>query len=77
MQQDRRTRPRLREGDEKPEPSDYGRIGARKRLRRKGTMFRGSRKRARQPGAMCPAGRVGVLSCVDCDAAFSAHASAA
>ena len=32
------------EGDGKPEPSDYGRMGARQRLRRDETLFRGSPK---------------------------------
>ena len=58
-------------GAGKPEPSDYGWMGAGHRLGREKMTFRGSRKPVEQPGDMYPAGRVGVQSCAtDCEAAF-------
>lgn len=60
-----------------PEPCDHRWMGALQRLMRAETLFRASRTPPQKLGAMYPAGSVGVQSCADCGAAFSAHALAA
>ena len=73
----RGSQPRLREGRWKTRARRLRRDGCPPETDTGGNAVPRQSQAPQKPGSMYPAGRVGVQSCADCGAAFSAHALAA